>query len=795
MGNLRLTVWKSPPQNPQKSTRFSVYFRCSSGENTALSPWHGGPEASPRFSPSPKSTVMAITPNWRNSAARLFDVQQSLEEQIQRLGEGEVRSQLNDSQRTARHSLLASQSGDSALAGQRLERILAGNDLADINYLALGLHCARAVGRIVIRRSGQLAGYATGFLAAPGVLVTNEHVFPDAETARDSLLQLNYERTITGEETLPAVFRLQISTPPIISQKLDLAIVAVEPVSQSGQQLREFGWLTLNPTPGKAFIGEYLTIIQHPRGERKQICVRENKLLKYAENEPWVWYQTDTVGGSSGSPVFNTSWDVVALHHQAVPRSIVRGGQTVLLAKNGRLWTPSMGDDAIDWIANEGVRVSSILKFLVERHSSNPLAAAILRNERAPVRELAQPAASSVTAAPATRGITVAHQPDGRTTICVPVEIDLHVNTARLRSEQLTPDFPPQLTQPSVTDIDADKDRFSQTFHSAEAKIDRTNYALRNGYQPDFVGGGLKVPLPKVVGSRFGKPLKLKDGSIEIKYWNYSVVMNPQRRLAFFAAANIRPAAGLGKSTGTEFISDDRVTEVSATAQLDDKFYGKQSTFEVEDRSPNPFDKGHLTRREDLQWGRNLEEAIRNGDDSFHFTNCAPQHFAFNQPRTRNGLWYRLELLATQHLTSASDLCIINGPVFDAPESEIIDGVFKQLRLNGKRHSDRKFGGVQIPKMFFKLVAWQLDRKLFARAFVVSQETLLMEVSRVRESDASPLTPAEIALYELRIADLEKLTGLKFGIPAAAQPRPKEAALSLDQPRRISSEDDLQQVL
>jgi endonuclease G len=562
-------------------------------------------------------------------------------------------------------------------------------------------------------------------------------------------------------------------------------------VSQSGQQLSDFGWLTLNPTPGKAFIGEYLTIIQHPRGERKQVCVRENKLLKYAENEPWVWYQTDTVGGSSGSPVFNTSWDVVALHHQSVPRSIVRGGQTMLLAKNGRLWTPDMGDDAIDWIANEGVRVSSIVAFLKEQHSSHPLAAAILRNERAPLREVSQTAASGLTTHQAAGGITVSHQPDGRTTIRVPVEIDLRINTERWLGEQLDANAAPLPIPPSVSDSDTDDDSAPPLDFSREAKIDRSNYSLRNGYQPEFIGGGLRVPLPKISGNRFGRPLKLKDGSIEIKYWNYSVVMNPQRRLAFFAAANIRPAAGLGTDDGTDFISDDRVTEVAPTAQLNDDFYGKQKTFESDTRLLNPFDKGHLTRREDLQWGRNLEEAIRNGDDSFHFTNCAPQHFAFNQRSKKNGLWYRLEVLATKHLTAAPDLCIINGPVFDAPESDIRDGKLRQLRLNGKRHSDRKFGGVQIPKMFFKLVAWQQDRKLFARAFVVSQETLLHEVSRMHESEAAPLTPAEIALYEIRITDLEKLTGLRFGIPASAQPRPKEATLSLDQPRRVSGEDDV----
>jgi hypothetical protein len=56
--------------------------------------------------------------------------------------------------------------------------------------------------------------------------------------------------------------------------------------SNNGKRgLGEFGWLAPNPTAGKAFIGEYLTIIPHPDGERKQVCVRQNKLLKFVDTE------------------------------------------------------------------------------------------------------------------------------------------------------------------------------------------------------------------------------------------------------------------------------------------------------------------------------------------------------------------------------------------------------------------------------------------------------------------------------------------------------------------------------
>ena len=225
-----------------------------------------------------------------------------LEQASQRLRSTTARPVRDRQQTERRRRLLANQTADSALADIQIERILAGNDLTDINYLAIGLQRARSVGRILLRQNARPSGFATGFLIAPNIMITNHHVFSDAETVRDSLLQMNYERDATGQELTPVEFRFDLSVSPIIHKPLDFAIAAVQPMSVDGQPLLQFSWLPLSPEPGKAFVGEYLTIIQHPGGERKQICVRENKLLKYSEHEPWVWYQTDTVGGSSGSP-------------------------------------------------------------------------------------------------------------------------------------------------------------------------------------------------------------------------------------------------------------------------------------------------------------------------------------------------------------------------------------------------------------------------------------------------------------------------------------------------------------
>ena len=43
-----------------------------------------------------------------------------------------------------------------------------------------------------------------------------------------------------------------------------------------------------------------------------------------------------------------------------------------ILNKDGDIWIPSMGDDAIDWIANEGVRISSIVRHINDKRDWQP---------------------------------------------------------------------------------------------------------------------------------------------------------------------------------------------------------------------------------------------------------------------------------------------------------------------------------------------------------------------------------------------------------------------------------------
>lgn len=714
--------------------------------------------------------MLTNVPRFQESSERAKALQ--LESLIQKLSKQEDQRQATRKQIEQRRTALLRQIDDPLMARTRLERILQGNELTDINYLAQGVLCSRSVCRIVIRRNQRLFGYGTGFLIAPGVLLTNHHVLPTVDDVRDSIAQFRYERDLAGRELAPTDFALRIMPEPIIFKDLDIALVAVEPLSINGESLNQYGWLKLNPQQGKAFIGEYLTIIQHPNGERKQVCVRENKLLKYSENGPYLWYQTDTVAGSSGSPVFNNSWDFVALHHSSVPKTKRVNGQDVWLAKNGQPWTDEMGEDQINWIANEGVRISRIVQYLQSQHGSHPLAQKVLTaNELSPDELLFDEEKGLDQIRMRTDG-------NGNTRILLPIEISVKVGPNERAIAPFLREAPPEQVN------------FSSPVRVIEkVDIDQTSYGKRNGYNPKFLGNSFAVPLPKVGSTKFGEVLAVNGSNAELKYWNYSTVMNHSRRLAYFSAANVDPNKFQGNrdADGDTWYLDTRIDK---NAQIGNEFYKKQREFEA-DRTLNPFDQGHLTRRKDLQWGDDDEEAKRNGDDSYHYTNCSPQHWQFNQNNKANGIWFRLEESAI-NLSNGSRLCLINGPIFDAPLCTPGTDGRLHLNLKGKRVPDGIFGGVKIPKMFFKVIAYRAGNELRAKAFVVTQEDLLTTIDRYYPAERAPsLSDLEVRLYQVKVADLEALTGLDFGGLSKYDVPAGEESLMLSQGLPIEEEGDL----
>jgi len=290
------------------------------------------------------------------------------------------------SQLQSRREQLARMLPNQARADILLEKILDGNDLTPVAFLHMGVKASRAVGRMQSTLPDFRRQFGTGFLVGPNVLMTNHHVLPDVQTARQTRLDLDYELDLNGQELFPQQHRLAPDQLFETNEQLDCTVVAVNPQPEFGtHSLAHFGWLPLSNREGKAIVGEFLSIIQHPGGERKQVCVRENKLLRYGDDT--LWYQADTVAGSSGSPVFNPFWQVVALHHSGVPERDAKG--RVLLRDKTAVPEGELGrhdESQIVWIANEGIRISRIWRWLDSLPKTNPLLAGILTGDAPPAK-------------------------------------------------------------------------------------------------------------------------------------------------------------------------------------------------------------------------------------------------------------------------------------------------------------------------------------------------------------------------------------------------------------------------
>lgn len=238
-----------------------------------------------------------------------------------------------------------------------LERLMGRNNLIDVGFLEAGYRASRSVGRITV--AGPDGHYGTGFMVSPALLLTNNHVLRDPTEAIHGYIEFNVQAGRDGRPLVPAAFGLEPARLFVTSEPLDFTLVAVAPANAEGDDLAAFGHLPLIAAQGKAIIGELVNIVQHPNGEPKQLALRENRLVDVLEN--FLHYETDTAPGSSGSPVFNDQWEVVALHHSGVPLTDDQGRY---LCADGSPWTPDMGEQRLAWKANEGVRVSRILDAL-----------------------------------------------------------------------------------------------------------------------------------------------------------------------------------------------------------------------------------------------------------------------------------------------------------------------------------------------------------------------------------------------------------------------------------------------
>ena len=497
----------------------------------------------------------------------------------------------------------------------------ATTDFLGVAFLERARLSARAVARVA-GRDGE--GFGSGFMVAPGLFLTNNHVLPDVAAANDALIEFDYELDANDQPKRIARFELDPKKFFITSaeSKFDFTVVAVGERQGPGAALSTYGHVPLLATGDKHVLGEWVNIVQHPDADLKQITIRENLLVSRLEHV--LHYRADTMPGSSGSPVFNDQWEAIALHHYGEP-----------FRQKGR-----KGRDL-----NEGIRVSAIVKALKDealkpQSGSKRLLDPVVNAVRGEIRTdgpLQMDEGSG-------DGRTLRIGPDGTATVTLPLEIALKLPNIELPGGSRTP----------------------QHSGGGESVTIDEHYGNRDGYNPKFLKGG-PIPLPVMTAAMKKKAAKLLvpgagNDPHELKYAHFSIVMNADRRMAYFTAININGKLWkqmsrdgvLGGGEATEkWFQDPRIAQEDQC---------EQSMYDGQPKYPNRFDRGHLVRREYPNWGT-ATVAKRANADTFHFTNHTPQAAIFNQSTEH---WQGIENYVIRNAEDGDkEVSVFVGPIFN----------------------------------------------------------------------------------------------------------------------------------
>jgi endonuclease G len=624
------------------------------------------------------------------------------------------------------------------------ERAIGRNDSVFSNFCELIAVAKRKVARIVVKDGNRTTNYATGFMVSDRLMLTNWHVFNRKEDAAGSEAQFFYELDIFGREMTPTIFKLASDDFFYAYKDLDYCLVAVAPFDIGGKtDLASIGYHFLDPALGKLGTQkvELMNIIHHPNGTPKQLSIRENRFNKIGDYT--IEYETDTAPGSSGSPVFNDQFQVVALHHKSVPLKSDDGLH--YLDKDHNIIVPVDGKidvSRVRWIANEGIRISAILRDVFQKFKNNRFIEAL---KKKPLPD-AQP---SFTALVSTNPAPILEKPEeqakdnimdnnsiGNVQISFPASlietngnISININNQAFSGEK------------SVSEKSADKAPVGISALSGLAELSETeklevenqmDFSACRGYLPNFLGIEIPFPRPKQPLRKY--VAKFKDGNQSVlKYHHFSVLFHEVRRMPIVSGINVDGDPTLRKDeTKREdvWIRDNRL---DYDLQLNDKYYKNSG-----------FDRGHLARREDANWGETAETAKRNADLTCVYTNACPQVPTLNRSN-RKGLWGKLESVilekgALEERGRSSRLTVFNGPVFAAT-----DPVYK---------------GIQVPMEFWKLILWfNKSGDLKATAFKLSQANLVAGIDFEKlDFDAHP----DYKVYQCSIESLEKLTNLEL---------------------------------
>ena len=576
------------------------------------------------------------------------------------------------------------------------------------------------IGRIELPNSTLLPYAGTGFVVGKGLVATNRHV---AQIFAQGLgLTIRYRG---GDAAID--FKRQVDTPEddrsdylsvrgveMIHPYWDMALLQVDglrtdkmlrlsvlsPDQLVNRNIVAVGYPALDPRNDAALQDKIFGGVYYVKRLQPGVVRARAKVQSFENQVNAMTHDASTLGGNSGSAIIDVdSGEVVALHFAGEYLKANYAVPMFELARDSRVASKLNFDGRVAATSDFDPAWRSL-----GAEATRPPTPSIPTPPSTPLQS-SQPSAAE----------------ESESTWIVPLRVIVSVGT-------------PSRPTPIVRGVGAVADQMAAAgVEAEEAVVVNQDYSDRPGYDPNFLDT-LKVPLPAISDAMQQdtatvRPDARKNGDpFELAYYHYSVYMNKRRRTAWFSAANVdgdhRPQ--IGKRQGDRWYQDTRILK---TEQLG------QDAFE------HGIDRGHLTRREDTAWGDDVESATAANNDTFHFTNCSLQASPFNRGKDR---WQGLEqFLLEQHAKKERRrMMVITGPLFSSN-----DPVYKNDRMNYS---------VRCPLQFWKVcVLIRQDDTPAATGFVLGQEDI-QSLPGFEEA-------FDVAAAQIRIADLEKRTGLDFG--------------------------------
>ncbi len=616
-----------------------------------------------------------------------------------------------------------------------LERYIDGNDLLPVNYLLLGYLQSRSVGLIRYQRNGENVA-ATGFLISENLLLTNHHVLPVADKEqfraiiKEPTVEFNFEFDLDRNRPESIRFDLRPDLFFYSFKDLDMAVVAISPTDRTNRrQLKDQGYLVLSNEAGTVGRGDFASIIQHPEGKEKQLAVRKNDVIVASQDLSYIDYVSDTARGSSGAPVFNDQWQVIALHSTGVPK-MDEQGQNYLDKDNNiiEVVNNTIDENRLVWLSNRGYRVCSILTHLQRAKPFDPYIQPLFSKPYSDSRPFAHLSRPALDLEKSTSHTTIPTPVAPQAVLAPPAPLEIRITISTAGQVSAVP-----VTSPGAGAVTT---AFAGPAIGMESKFeDELDFTDCEGFDEYFLGAFVPMPTPTPKLRRFLAPLLESPSSYTLKYHHFSTLHHAVRRVPIVSAINVHGGKRFAELDEEDSRKDRwfRDNRIDFDVQLTNQFYAKSK-----------FDRGHLARREDAEWGDSISAAKLAADMTCSYANAVPQVPALNRAKFGyKGKWGQLE---TELLERGAELergkgariCVFNGPLFD--------------------ENDPIFKGVQVALMFYKVVVWfNAAGKLQTTCYRLSQRNLVGEIAfealRFNEIFKTSQVPIQL---------IQKITGLQF---------------------------------